>query len=596
MSRSGPRVFALPLFIAFVLPAPGFGPAGGEISQRKTGDRYVTLADFPDGGLTMGPRDVHVFLPPDYARGNETYRVIYFNDGEGVFGGLDHSRGVYADADYTHDRLLGERLIDPAILVAVANAKGVVNGRGTDLVPQWTPESPGRAEKYYEFLATRLKPYIDAHFRTKPEARYTGIIGNSLGGLAAFYFGYRHPETFGLAGCLSPSFWLAGSQLLHDVASDHRPKNTTRFWIDGGEKDAADIEILAPRMTRLLIGKGWREGEDVAFQLGYGHRHGRTAMRERLPDVLYFLLRRETPAVRGLALRPLADPFASALDLETAGDRAYIWPEIRYEHGFYLNSVAVPLHVDDSAVAVVDASDAGRIRAAGPGNSLVRAEFLEWKAQKPVRGYQPGVYPTYRVSRVRRAPEIDGHLDEWDSLPFTIHQAPGTHSAEARFATGFDDRFLYVAIAVRDPRLVIRPDKLSAEQDGVEVWLDARPDPMRSESKAQADGYQATFLLARVSPALSPSTALAMPEPSLRSALPKDLKRACRLTATGYDAEIAIPIAYLDRMQGGTWKEFRLNIHVTDFLAAGEPNLDLWWQPPWRSMQALAGSGTFERR
>jgi predicted alpha/beta superfamily hydrolase len=590
------RFFALPLFIALALSTAGFGQSSKQILERKTGDRFITLLDFPDSGLTMGPRDIHVFLPPDYAQGSETYRVLYFNDGEGVFGGLDRSRGVYSDADYAHDWLLSERLIHPAILVAVANAKGVINGRGTDLVPRWTPESPGRGEEYYAFLATRLKPYIDAHFRTKPEARYTGVVGNSLGGLAAFYLGYRHPETFGLAGCMSPSLWTADSQLIRDVAADGRPRHTTRFWIDGGEKDAADIEIIAPRMTKILIEKGWREGDDVAFQLGYGHVHGRTAMRERLRDALYFLLRREPPAVRGLALKPLADPSASTLDLATAGDRAYIWPEIRYEHGFYLNSVAIPLRVDDSAIAVVDASEQGRIRAIGPGRSVLRAEFLGWKAELPVRGYNPGVYSRFPIPRVQRPPDIDGSLNEWASLPFTIEPKPGTLSASARFATAFDDRFVYVAIAVKDSRLVIRPDKPSTEQDGVEVWLDARADPMRSESKAQADGYQATFLLARLSPAISPSTAVPMPAPSLRSALPKDLKRACRLTANGYDAEIAIPVEYLNRMQGGDWQQFRLNVHLTDFVAAGEPKMDLWWQPAWRSMEALAGSGTFERR
>jgi len=119
---------------------------------------------------------------------------------------------------------------------------------------------------------------------------------------------------------------------------------------------------------------------------------------------------------------------------------------------------------------------------------------------------------------------------------------------------------------------------------------------MRSESKAQADGYQATFLLASISPALSPFTAVRMPAPSLRSAQPKDLKRACRLTADGYDAVIAIPVEYLNQMQGGAWRQFRLNVHLTDFVAAGEPKVDLWWQPSWRSMEALTGSGTFERR
>ena len=81
-----------------------------------------------------------------------------------------------------------------------------------------------------------------------------------------------------------------------------------------------------------------------------------------------------------------------------------------------------------------------------------------------------------------------------------------------------------------------------------------------------------------------------------RPPLPKDSKTACRLTQDGYSAEIAIPVEYLNRMQGSDWREFRLNLHVSDFTSASEPKSDLWWQPAWRSLQVTAGSGTFERR
>jgi hypothetical protein len=71
--------------------------------------------------------------------------------------------------------------------------------------------------------------------------------------------------------------------------------------------------------------------------------------------------------------------------------------------------------------------------------------------------------------------------------------------------------------------------------------------------------------------------------------------RACRRTANGYSAEFAIPVEYLTRMQGADWREFRLNVHVTDFVSTGEPKADLWWKPAWRTMEATAGSGTFRR-
>jgi predicted alpha/beta superfamily hydrolase len=561
----------------------------GEIVQRRTGDRYVTLVEFPDGGMTAGPRDVHVFLPPGYASGQERYRVLYFHDGEGVFGGLDGSRGVFVDADYALDALLEEQLVHPAILVAVSNTKRVAGGRSIDLVPQWSAEAPGRIDAYYSFLTGRLKPYIDSHFRTRPEAAYTGVSGNSLGGLASFYLAYRHPETFGFAGCTSPSLWLMNSRLVGEVARDGKGKTATRFWLDTGEKDSADIETVTPRMVKVLAGKGWTEGDDLAFAVGYGHLHGRTAQRERMRNMLYFLLRKERPAVQGMALRALADPGAATLRLETAGDRAYVWPEVAYAHGFFLHAVTARLGTADAAVARVDPAEAGRVRNAGPGRTWLTAEFGGVRAQMPVEGYAAGSYARYPVRKAARTLVVDGKLEDWDGLPYALSGPAG--AARARFAVSYDDQNVYVAVAVQDARLVVRPDRGAAEQDSVSLWLDGRPDPERAESKAWADGYQDTFLLAQ--------TWLAMPaflkQPSMRAALPEGLLHKARRTSDGYAAEFAIPVSYLRQAQGGMWREFRLNVQVTDWVSTGEPKAELWWQPPWRSMEATAGSGTFRR-
>ncbi len=40
----------------------------------------------------------------------------------------------------------------------------------------------GDGRAYTRFLAERLKPYVDEHFRTRPEAEHTGIGGSSWGG------------------------------------------------------------------------------------------------------------------------------------------------------------------------------------------------------------------------------------------------------------------------------------------------------------------------------------------------------------------------------------------------------------------------------
>ena len=236
--------------------------------------------------------------------------------------------------------------------------------------------------------------------------------------------------------------------------------------------------------------------------------------------------------------------------------------------------VPTPYHVLASYV------DAAQVHAIAPGSATVTAEFNGMKAKLPITGYARGAYRKLPLGA--KTPEVDGDVSDWTALPYEI----GT---TARFGVSFDDRFVYVGVNVKDSRLVILPGKPSADQDGVDVWLDARPDPMRAESKAHACLRLPDHL--RLCAALS----VAVRHRASRPPLPNDSKTACRLTPDGYSAEIAIPVEYLNRMQGADWRQFRLNVHVTDFTSASEPKSDLWWQPAWRSMQASAGSGTFER-
>jgi hypothetical protein len=66
-------------------------------------------------------------------------------------------------------------------------------------------------------------------------------------------------------------------------------------------------------------------------------------------------------------------------------------------------------------------------------------------------------------------------------------------------------------------------------------------------------------------------------------------------TPTGHNTEIAIPVEYLESLQGKPWKDFRLNIAVDDFDRDAR-GAQLWWQVDWRTRSAHTGSGTFERK
>src|ERR1051326_7844869 len=148
-------------------------------------------------------RDVLVYLPPGYSRfSRQRYPVLYFHDGQNVFDAATAFAGVEWEVDETAQRLIRKKLIEPLIVVAIANT-------GEDRIHEYAPtpgvietnakrkkRSKGWARRYARFLIEELKPYIDKQYRTKPEAEFTGLGGSSLGGLLTLSLGLWFPNVF----------------------------------------------------------------------------------------------------------------------------------------------------------------------------------------------------------------------------------------------------------------------------------------------------------------------------------------------------------------------------------------------------------------
>src|SRR6266403_4191347 len=141
-------------------------------------------------------RDVLVYLPRGY-RGfsRKRYPVLYLQDGQNVFDAATAFAGVEWGVDETAQLLIRRKLIEPIIIVAIANT-------GPDRIHEYAPtrgiidskakrkkRSRGLARKYGKFLIQELKPFIDSKYRSKPEAEFTGLGGSSLGGLLVMKLG-----------------------------------------------------------------------------------------------------------------------------------------------------------------------------------------------------------------------------------------------------------------------------------------------------------------------------------------------------------------------------------------------------------------------
>jgi hypothetical protein len=187
------------------------GQAAWSHDEGSSAGYFHTYDALKVAGESDAPRKVHVFLPRAYDDACEArYPVVYMNDGNTTFwnGGAGKKSWNVADG---LAKLYAEGAIPNVIVVAVHP----LNREREYTHTEWAPNRDCcGAEEYTKYIADHVKGFIDANYRTLPEASSTAIIGSSHGGIAAFYMANRRPDRFGKAGCLSSSFW-AGVDGIH---------------------------------------------------------------------------------------------------------------------------------------------------------------------------------------------------------------------------------------------------------------------------------------------------------------------------------------------------------------------------------------------
>ncbi len=151
-------------------------------------------------------RRIWIYLPEGYDnyKNKKRYPVIYMHDGQNIFDEYTAGYGEWG-VDECLDSLIKNG--KPASIVV-----GIDNGpkRMNEYNPYYFERfGEGEGEKYVDFLANTLKPYIDKNYRTMRTRQNTIIAGSSMGGLISYYALLSHPKTFGKAGVFSPAFWTA---------------------------------------------------------------------------------------------------------------------------------------------------------------------------------------------------------------------------------------------------------------------------------------------------------------------------------------------------------------------------------------------------
>lgn len=242
------------------------------MSHRPPTGRFVELGDFTPPGLPA--RQIRAYLPASLHI-THPHATLYLLDGQNVFG--DH--GSFAGGWHAHEAV--ERLRGPGTwptaVVALPNA-------GLRRLQEY-------GTRVDVFLATLLGELIP-----RVEAQLGGggprlIGGASMGGLAALYAWFHHPQTFDGAMAMSPSLWYNHRSAMRQILRGDWPlPERGRLYVDAGARERGQMFSDAEQLSAVLAGLA---PERVMWRPDRRGAHHERHWRRRLPKALRFLLKRQ---------------------------------------------------------------------------------------------------------------------------------------------------------------------------------------------------------------------------------------------------------------------------------------------------------------
>lgn len=231
----------------------------------------------------LRPRDVIVWLPPDYAdSANRRYPVLYMHDGQNIVDPATSAFGVDWSIDETCTRLIESGRIRPLIVVGIYNTP--------DRSREYLPGETGT--RYQDFVIEVVKPLIDHSYRTQPDRRSTFVGGSSAGGTCAFRFVWERPDVFSKAICMSPALRLTGPggvtriDYVTTVSESKVPQHVFFYLDNGGVGLEQRLQPGIDAMLEMLKSKGLRSGRDYVWFSHPEARHSESAWAKRFPRAI----------------------------------------------------------------------------------------------------------------------------------------------------------------------------------------------------------------------------------------------------------------------------------------------------------------------
>ena len=152
---------------------------------------------------------------------------------------------------------------------------------------RWYSDRRGTTgDLHAQWIVQSLKPWIDARFRTLPEAEHTVIAGASLGGLMSYYMLMTYPETFGNAIVFSPSFWV--NESVYTLHEGNNSFANQMIYFNAGELETPTVQSIE-KMHEILLAQGMPPENmklDVEAELGHWHLTWLNGFKKAYPWIL----------------------------------------------------------------------------------------------------------------------------------------------------------------------------------------------------------------------------------------------------------------------------------------------------------------------
>lgn len=238
------------------------------------------------------PHTVIIYLPPSYTHtADRHYPVLYAQDGNNLFNPATAFMGRAWHLHESLEGLFATGKIPELIVVGIYNTPDRIEEY------TWHPHiyqgrlCGGKAPAYARFVVEELKPWVDRHYRTLPQAFYTGLLGSSLGAIASFYMARAYPHTFTRLALMSPTVYWAHHQILRDTASfPHHFK----LWVDigteeGRNPDTEETVESTQAFVSALQAQGYRLYQNLGYYVDWFAGHDEIAWGQRVDKPLRFL-------------------------------------------------------------------------------------------------------------------------------------------------------------------------------------------------------------------------------------------------------------------------------------------------------------------